>query len=83
MSSGTPARRGVEMPEYVNVEPTDEGYGNILMMFVQNVMGDVHVRRKRDVAKIMAMIIQLSAYLGQKKPDELKRVKDYLERISQ
>lgn len=64
--------------EYVNVEPTTEGYGNILLMFVQNIISDVPNKRVASDTKIMQQIVVLSAYLGQKDPEQLKKVERWL-----
>jgi hypothetical protein len=67
--------------EEINLAPTDEGYGNILMLFAQNLLGDVPRRRRASDAKILDSILDVTRYLAHAKPDEIQRVREYLKRV--
>lgn len=71
----------LETVEYVDMTPTPEGFGNILMAFVQNIIGDVPQRRRKDDAHIMDSILDVTRYLAHVKPDEITRVREYLKRV--
>lgn len=70
----------LEVVGEINLTPTDEGFGNILMAFVQNLLGDVPRKRRADDAAILDSILDITRYLAHKKPDEIQRVRDYLAR---
>jgi hypothetical protein len=63
----------------VNLEPTAEGYGNILLLFVQGILQDVPKKRLQSDAKIMVQILELAVYLSNAAPEELAKTKRWLE----
>jgi len=72
----------VEEKVTINLEPTDAGYGKILALFSVNLIGTTLVRKRKNAAKQLLMIIELSAYLGSTSPHELQFAKNELERIT-
>lgn len=48
----------------IDLTPTPEGYGNIVLTFAESILGDVRKARQTDSRALMASLIQNVAYLG-------------------
>lgn len=71
------------MPTTIDITPSDEAYGQIALMFVENVLGDVRKDRKRDAAALLLEAVKIVGYLAHKERGVLvKPLVEYLERAS-
>lgn len=66
------------MVREINLEPTTEGYANILSMFIESILADVRVRRLKDSTQLMSSVVEISAYLSKKDPEALNNLIDNL-----
>jgi hypothetical protein len=67
--------------DWVNIEPSDEGYANIAITFLQSTLQyDVFAHRQQAVRELVGQALTIVAYLVQRdRPDLAKRVIDSLE----
>lgn len=62
----------------INLEPTDEGYGNIALLFADSIGKNALVRRQKETFKLLDMLVQLVAYLAVKDPQKLESLQKFL-----
>lgn len=68
-----------DIPETVDITPTDAGFAKIMRMFLDQILDTTFVRSKKTTAVLLSSVLDIARYMSHNNPTEFNKIVKYLD----